>query len=131
VTLLNKKHFLLGFFVGGAALTACTLLAAPTSGRETRQVIKDQTKAWLKHLSELNESLQSLNESIKTATLESKENIKTLISDLTTAVTDWKRKVEPHQKEIIKELEAIELSIKTLESQIKRHKHITTENSTE
>lgn len=131
MTILNKKHFLLGFFVGGATLTACTLLAAPTSGRETRQVIKNQTKTWLKYLSEINESLRDLNESIKSATFESTDNIRSFITDLTTAVTDWKRKIEPHQKEIITELEAIELSIKTLESQIKRHKHITSENSTE
>jgi gas vesicle protein len=131
VTLLNKKQFLLGFFIGGATLTACILLAAPASGRETRQVVRDQTKEWLNYLSELKESLQDLNKSIKTATIESTENIKSFISDLTTAVTDWKKKIEPHQEELIKELEAIELSIKTLESQIKRHKHTTSKNSIE
>jgi len=128
---LNKKHFLLGFFVGGATLTACTLLTAPASGRETRQVISDQTKEWLNYLSELKESLQDLNESIKTATLESTENIKSFISDLTIAISDWKKKIEPLQEELIKELAEIELSIKTLESQIKRHKHTTSEDSTE
>lgn len=128
---MNKKHFLLGLFVGGVTVSACTLLSAPASGKETRQAVKEQTKVWLHHLSELKEGLQELGKSIKTASAESTESIKSFISDVKIAVTDWKKKVGPHQEELKKELEVLELSIQTLESQIKRHKRTTTENSTE
>ncbi|MBB6443471.1 YtxH domain-containing protein [Bacillus benzoevorans] len=128
---MNRKHFLLGFFVGGITVSACTLLAAPASGKETRQVLADQTKVWMSHLSEIKESLHDLSESIKTASLESTDPIKSFVSDLKIALTDWEKKIEPHQEDLKKELNAIELSIRTLESQIKRHKHTNTENSTE
>jgi gas vesicle protein len=131
VSLLNGKHFLLGFFVGGITLTACTLLAAPASGKETRQVMKDQTNVWLQHLSEVKESLHDLSESIKTASMASTDPLKSFVADLKLTLTNWKKMIEPHQEALKKELDEIELSIQTLESQIKRYKHTIPEDSTE
>nr|WP_295971173.1 YtxH domain-containing protein [uncultured Bacillus sp.] len=117
---MNGKHFLLGFFIGSIALGAGTLLAAPASGKETRQTVKEQSMIWLKRLSAVKADLQDLSKNVKNASIESTATIKGFIEDLKTTVMDWKKEIEPHQEKIIQELKALELSIETLENQLKK-----------
>lgn len=117
---MNKKNFLFGFFIGGITATISTLITAPSSGKETRKAIKENTDVWLTSLAEVKESLQFLNTTLKTAAVDSSDTIRSFVSDIKTALSQWKKEILPHQHELQKELASIEQSIQALEVQLKQ-----------
>lgn len=119
---MKATSFLIGFLVGGVAASISTLLTTPKSGEETRISLKETKDVWLKQLIEVKDNLKELKEAVATTSTEGIRTIKSFISDLKMAVSQWQDEIQPHQKELQKELAAIELSIQELESEINRNK---------
>ena len=119
---MNSKNFLLGLLIGGMTAAIGTLLSTPSSGKETRKAIKENTDVWINHLAEVKESLLELKKTLNIASIEGTETIKSFVSDLKTAITQWKKEMKPHQQELLKELASIEQSIQALESDMNNKK---------
>ena len=117
---MKVTSFLAGFLVGGVAASISTLLTTPKSGEETRISLKETKDVWLKQLVEVKNNLKELQELLATTSTEGIGTVKSFISDLKIAVSHWQKEIQPHQKELQKELEAIELSMQELESEINR-----------
>ncbi|MCQ6273399.1 YtxH domain-containing protein [Bacillus sp. V3B] len=117
---MKATSFLFGFLVGGVVASISTLLTTPKSGEETRISLKETKDVWLRQLVEAKDHLKELKETIATTSTEGIETIKSFISDLKISVTHWQNEIQPHQQELQKELEAIELSIQELESEINK-----------
>src|SRR5690625_7818780 len=109
------KSFLLGFMIGGAATTVATLLSTPSSGKDLRGRVKNQSIEWKSMLDNVKQDALHLKDQV---TKTSKEGV-ALISDLTQemrlSVEDRKLAVRPHQANMQDNLEHSELRIKNSE----------------
>ena len=56
---MRGKSFLVGFFIGGAAVGISTLLTVPNSGKNTLMNMKANTDVWIKQFSKLKTALKS------------------------------------------------------------------------
>src|SRR5690625_205910 len=118
----KAKSILFGLLIGGTVSASVTLLATPSSGKDLRRRIAQQS-AELKQIAEdiIREGLYLKDQIAKT----SKEGV-ALINELTTemktSVEEWKTAIEPHQENIHDYLEQIESSIKDLEAKIQEQK---------
>jgi gas vesicle protein len=121
---MKAKTFLLGFIIGGVAAGVSTLLNAPSSGRETRENLKDNKDVLLNHLGDIKDSLIELKNTALTASKEGKEVIVSLINDINIAISEWKSQIQPHQEELKNELQSIESSVRELESHLHANKEI-------
>lgn len=115
---MRGKSFLVGFFIGGAAVGISTLLTVPNSGKNTLINMKTNTDSWIKQFSEVKDRIIELQKTLISSSLEGKVAIKNFISDVKILVSDWKQEIHPHQQELQKELQEIEDSIQELESNI-------------
>lgn len=115
---MRGKSFLVGFFIGGAAVGISTILTVPNSGKNTLINMKTNTDSWIKQFSEVKDRIIELQKTLISSSLEGKVAIKNFISDVKILVSDWKQEIHPHQQELQKELQEIEDSIQELESNI-------------
>ena len=115
---MRGRSFLVGFFIGGAAVGISTLLTVPNSGKNTLMNMKTNTDSWIKQFSEVKDHIIELQKTLISSSLEGKVAIKNFISDVKIIVSDWKQEIHPHQQELQKELQEIEDSIQELESNI-------------
>lgn len=112
------KSLLLGFIVGGAVSAAATLLTTPSSGRELRTRVKEQSVEWKHMIDDIIEEGWKLKDQIAKTSKEGAALISEVTDEIKTSIEEWKIAVEPHQESIHDYLEQIESSIKDLEQKI-------------
>jgi len=115
----RTKSLLLGFLVGGSITAIATLLSAPSSGKELRSQIREQSADWKKVMDKFMQDIMNLKDQITKTSKEGIELIGDLTEDIKSSVQEWKTSVEPHQENLHQYLEQIESSIKDLENKIK------------
>lgn len=118
----SGKSFLLGIMVGGVVGATATLLSTPTSGRELRSKVVNQTTEWKDLLDSLKIDGFRLKNQIAATSKEGVSLIKDLTKEMKSSVVEWKQSVEPHQKNIHQYLEQIESGLKELEEKVNANK---------
>lgn len=116
------KSIALGFLVGGTISAATTLLITPSSGRELRTQIKENSVEWKKTVDDIIQDGLRLKDQIAKTSKEGAALINELTTEMKTSIEDWKNAIEPHQESIHDYLEQIEASIKDLEEKIEDSK---------
>ncbi|WP_019153353.1 YtxH domain-containing protein [Robertmurraya massiliosenegalensis] len=116
---MNKKSLLMGFLIGGISAGVATLLSAPSSGKETRTYMKENTQIWKEQILELTSDLDRLKSSFTVLTKEGKDGISSFIKDVKILVETWKIDMKPHEEQLKKELQTLQNSIQELESTMK------------
>lgn len=114
------KSLFLGFVIGGTVSAVATLLSAPSSGREFRGRVKDQSLEWKEMADKLLQDSLRLKDQIAETSKEGVVLINSLTQEMKRSVQDWKATVEPHRENIYEYLEQIEASIKDLEDKVKQ-----------
>jgi gas vesicle protein len=117
----SGKSLALGIIVGGVVGATATLLSTPTSGRELRMKVKNQSLEWKEVLENIKIDGLRLKNQIAATSKEGVSLIKDLTQDMKNSIVEWKESVEPHQKNIHQYLEQIESSIKDLEEKIQNN----------
>ncbi|MFS0671929.1 YtxH domain-containing protein [Ornithinibacillus sp. 179-J 7C1 HS] len=116
------KSLMLGLMVGSVVGAAATLLSTPTSGKELRAKVKDQSIEWKEILENLKLDGLRLKDQIAATSKEGVSLIKDLTQEMKSSIVEWKASVEPHQKNIHQYLEQIESSLKDLEEKVSASK---------
>lgn len=112
------KSILLGILVGTTASAVATLLTTPSSGKDVRVRIKDQSFEWKDAIDEMIQDGLNLKEQIAKTSKEGAALINDLTQEMKTSIEEWKIAVEPNQENIHNYLEQIETSIKDLETKL-------------
>src|SRR5690625_112689 len=115
------KSILIGFVVGGTISAATALLTTPSSGRELRYRVKQQSIEWKRIVDDIIQDGLRLKDQIAKTSKEGVALINELTQEMKTSVEEWKSAIEPHQENIHVYLEEIEASIKDLEEKIKEN----------
>lgn len=115
---MNVKSLLIGFIIGGTVAGISTLLSTPASGRDARQKIQEKKECIQNQMIELNKKLIRVKDATIIASKEGKKEILAFSSDVKSSINKWKADVLPHQQELQKELQAIEIAIHELEQNI-------------
>lgn len=118
----KTRSFLLGFVVGGAISATVTLLSAPSSGRDLRQKIAQQSSEWKQIIDEMIQKGLNLKDQIARTSKEGVSLINELTTEMKKSIDEWKMAIEPHQESIHEYLEQLEASIRDLESKIEIQK---------
>lgn len=113
------KSLILGFIIGGGIGAATVLLSTPTSGRDLRFKIKQQSLEWKDMVDHLMNDARQLKDQITKTSKEGVALINELTQEMKQSVEEWKSAVEPHQENIHEYLEEIEQSLKELEEKVK------------
>src|SRR5690625_7483096 len=92
------KSLLLGFMIGGTVSAIATLLSTPSSGRELRENIKDQSNEWKEMLTNLKDDGLRLKKQLEETSKEGVELVKNLTKEMKESIEEWKVAVEPHQE---------------------------------
>ncbi|MEI3612870.1 YtxH domain-containing protein [Pseudogracilibacillus sp. SO30301A] len=116
------KSILIGFIVGGTISAATTLLTTPSSGRELRYRVKQQSIEWKKIVDDIIQDGLRLKDQIAKTSKEGVALINELTQEMKTSVEEWKSAIEPQQENIHEYLEQIQASIKELEEKINEKK---------
>ncbi|MBS3680529.1 YtxH domain-containing protein [Ornithinibacillus massiliensis] len=116
------KSLMLGIMVGGVVGAVTTLLTTPSSGKEFRNKVKDQSQEWMELLENLKLDGLRLKNQIAATSKEGVSLIKDLTHEMKSSIVEWKESVEPHQKNIHQYLEQIESSLKDLEEKVNASK---------
>lgn len=112
------RSLLLGFVIGGTVSAVTTLLSAPSSGKELRGRMKQQSKEWKEMADKLLQDSLRLKNQIAETSKEGVALIQNLTQEMKKSVQEWKETVEPHQENIHEYLEQIEASLKELEEKV-------------
>lgn len=112
------KSILLGILVCTTASAVATLLTTPSSGKDVRVRIKDQSFEWKDAIDEMIQDGLNLKEQIAKTSKEGAALINDLTQEMKTSIEEWKIAVEPNQENIHNYLEQIETSIKDLETKL-------------
>lgn len=112
------KSILLGILVGSTASAVATLLTTPSSGKDVRVRIKDQSFEWKNSIDELIQEGLNLKDQIAKTSKEGAALINDLTQEMKTSIEEWKIAIEPNQDNIHDYLEQIETSIKNLEAKL-------------
>lgn len=118
------KSLLLGFIIGGTVSAIATLLSTPSSGRDFRKRVKDQSNEWKEILINLKQDSIRLKDQIAETSKEGVALIKNLTQDMKQSIEEWKEAVEPHQENIHKYLEEIEQTLQELENKVKNRESL-------
>lgn len=119
----NGKSLALGIFFGAVVGATATLLTTPTSGKELRMKVKDQSVEWKELLENLKLDGLRLKNQIAATSKEGVSLIKDLTHEMKSSIVEWKEAVEPHQQNIHQYLEQIESSLKDLEEKVNAGKN--------
>ncbi len=112
------KSILLGILVGTTASAVTTLLTTPSSGKDVRVRIKDQSFEWKNSIDEIIQEGFNLKDQIAKTSKEGAALINDLTQEMKTSIEEWKIAIEPNQDNIHEYLEQIETSIKDLETKL-------------
>src|SRR5690625_7972753 len=99
------RSILLGFIVGGTISAATALLTTPSSGRELRYRVKQQSIEWKKIVDDIIQDGLRLKDQIAKTSKEGVALINELTQEMKTSVEDWKSAIEPQQENIHKHQE--------------------------
>lgn len=116
------RALLLGFIVGGTVSAVATLLTAPSSGRELRGRVKEQSLEWKEIVDDIIQEGLRLKDQLAKTSKEGAALINELTQEMKSSIEEWKVAVEPHQENIHDYLEQIESTIKDLEEKIQETK---------
>ncbi|WP_010093716.1 YtxH domain-containing protein [Ornithinibacillus scapharcae] len=119
----NGKSLALGVLFGAAVGAAATLLTTPTSGKDLRTKVKDQSIEWKELLENLKQDGLRLKNQIAATSKEGVSLMKDLTHEMKNSIVEWKESVEPHQQNIHQYLEQIESSLKDLEEKVNAGKN--------
>lgn len=114
------NSLLLGFVVGGAVSAVVTLLSTPTSGKELRGQVKQQSLEWKEVADNLIQDALRLKDQIAKTSKEGVALINNLTQEMKQSIEEWKLTVEPHQENIHEYLEQIQASLKDLEEKVNK-----------
>lgn len=117
------KSLLLGFLIGGTISAATALLTTPSSGRDLRERVKEQSIEWKKVVDDIIRDGIRLKDQIAKTSKEGVALINELTNEMKTSIEEWKSAIEPHQENIHEYLEEIEASIKDLEEKMNERKN--------
>lgn len=115
---MKTKSLLMGFLAGGAAAGIATLLTAPSSGEQTRRVLKANKNEILSSVKDIKEAIVELKDSVSFASKEGKAEIHSFIKDVKTAIYKWQLYTEANKNELQKDVRELEVSIKELETEL-------------
>ncbi|MGM8212058.1 YtxH domain-containing protein [Virgibacillus sp. W0430] len=118
----RSKSLLLGFIIGGTVSAAATLLSTPSSGRDLRDRMKEQSLEWKDMLDNLFQDVLRLKDQIAKTSKEGAALINELTQEMKSSIDEWKIAIEPNQENMLEYLEQIEASIKDLEKKINTKK---------
>ena len=124
----KTRSLLLGFIIGGTVSAAVTLLATPSSGRDLRHKIAQQSLEWKRIVDDIIQEGLHLKDQIARTSKEGVALINELTTEMKSSVEEWKNAIEPHQESIHEYLEQLEASIKDLETKIAKQKETVEEN---
>jgi gas vesicle protein len=116
--MMKAKSLLLGFLIGGTAAGISTLLSAPSSGRDTRKMIKDNKEVLGSQLTELKTDFMDLKRSVSYASIQGKSALSDFVSDIKYSVSNWQNEIRPQKLELQRDLQSIEQSLTELENSI-------------
>src|SRR5690625_5210578 len=94
------RSLLLGFVIGGTVSAVTTLLSTPSSGKELRGRMKQQSKEWKEMADKLLQDSLRLKNQIAETSKEGVALIQNLTQEMKKSVQEWKETVEPHQENI-------------------------------
>ena len=115
---MKAKSLLMGFLVGGVAAGVATLLTAPSSGYETRRVLKANKNEILGSIKDVKAAVVELKDSVAFASKEGKTVIESFITDVKTAIFEWQLSTEENKNELQKDVKELEESIQELEKEL-------------
>lgn len=108
----------MGFFAGSAAAGIATLLAAPVSGYETRRTLKANKEELAGSIKDIKNAAVELKDSVAFASKEGKKVIKSFVTDVKTALFEWRLQTEENKIELQKDIKQLEQTIKELETEL-------------
>lgn len=114
---MKAKSVLMGMLAGGAVAGIATLLAAPKSGYERGTLIANKDE-FIGSIKDVKESAVELKAVVSTASKEGKAYIQTFITDVNTAIVEWKAQTKKNKKGLQENAKQLEDSIKELESEL-------------
>ncbi|WP_428909387.1 YtxH domain-containing protein [Niallia sp. Krafla_26] len=117
---MKGKSYIKGFLTGAFFSGLITLFLTPNSGKETRLKLRDTAESFIDQLSEVQSHLLQIQKDIASATIESKETIRTFMSDLETIIANWKKDISPHQVQLQKEIASLEETIEKIEASLRK-----------
>ncbi|RSD29280.1 YtxH domain-containing protein [Mesobacillus subterraneus] len=115
---MKTKSLLMGMLAGGVAAGIATLLAAPKSGYETRRTLIANKNEFMGSIKDIKEAAVELKDTVSTASKEGKDVIQSFVTDVKTAIFEWKMQTEANKIELQKDVMELEESIKELESEL-------------
>lgn len=114
------KSILFGVAVGSAVGVIATLLTTPSSGKQIRSRVKEQTYDWRDVLDSLKFDGLRLKDQLAETSREGASMMKNLTAEMKRSIDEWKKTVEPHKENIQDYIEQIETSLKELEEKVKQ-----------
>lgn len=115
---MKTKNVLTGMVIGGVVAGIATLLAAPKSGYETRRTLLANKNEYIGSIKDIKDSAVELKNTVATASKEGKDSIQTFITDVKTAIFEWKLETEENKKSLQEDVMELEDSIKDLETEL-------------
>lgn len=115
---MKAKNVLAGMIVGGVVAGIATLLAAPKSGYETRRTLLANKDEYLGSIKDIKDAAVELKNTVATASREGKDSIQTFITDVKTAIFEWKLQTEENMQGLQEDIKELEDSIKDLETEL-------------
>lgn len=115
---MKVKSLVLGFLVGGIAAGVASLLTAPASGKETQANFKKYKDNLVRDMQEVQQHLSEIKGALAHLSTEGKEGALTLIKEIKVLTEKWKLEIKPHQEQLQNELNAIQNTIKELQSEL-------------
>src|SRR5699024_4218352 len=116
----KSKSIIFGVAVGSAVGVIATLLTTPSSGKQIRSRVKEQTSDWREVLDSLKFDGLRLKDQLAETSRECASMMKNLTAEMKRSIDEWKRTVEPHKENIQDYIEQIEASLKELEEKVKQ-----------
>lgn len=118
--MVKGKSLILGITIGGTLGFVATLFSAPSSGKNMRYRVKEQSTEWREMLDGMKFDGQHLKKQISETSKEGASMMKNLTLEMKHSIEEWRKTVEPHKKNIQEYIEQIETSLKDLEDKVKQ-----------
>ncbi|WLR53961.1 YtxH domain-containing protein [Mesobacillus subterraneus] len=115
---MKAKKVLAGMVIGGVVASIATLLSTPKSGYETRRTLIANKNEYMESIKDIKDSAVELKNTVATASKEGKASIQTFITDVKTAIFEWKLETEENKKVLQEDVMELEDSIKDLETEL-------------
>lgn len=115
---MKAKSLIMGFVVGGVAAGLATLFTAPYPGYQTRGILKANKNEFIGSIKDVKDAAMEMKDSVAFASKEGKAVIQSFVTDVKTAIFEWKLHTEANKKELQQDIKELEESIKELETEL-------------